>query len=63
MRGRFFVDTVTVLPLTSAIVRFGVATGWRQTKRAPTTCLRSRRSSVGDQGPQAARIVNQDVLV
>jgi len=36
---------------------------WRWTKRAPTTCLRSRRSPGGDQCPQAARIVNQDVLV
>lgn len=35
---------------------------WQQTKRRPTTCLRSTRLSVGDQCPQAARIVNQDVL-
>jgi hypothetical protein len=35
----------------------------RPSKRAPTTCLESRRASVGDQGRRAARIVNQDVLV
>ena len=34
---------------------------WRWTKRAQTTCLRSRISSVGDQCPQAAWIVNQGV--
>jgi hypothetical protein len=31
-------------------------------ERAPTTCLRSTRVSVGDQCRQAARIVNQNVL-
>jgi len=36
---------------------------WQETNRAPTTCLESRRPSVGDQCRQAARIVNQDVLV
>jgi len=36
--------------------------GWWSACLRVITCLRSRKSSVGNQCPQAARIVNQDVL-